>query len=122
MTCAVTEMSILKYLHPKDGLPDPHGSLLSIISPCVTFTFTSCKIQSCSSCQYRCYHGVANRCFSRQLGWQVSECTIRSIKREEVRNKRKAHDEGDITVLPCKKRGSDQFYLVKHWIVEFRHI
>ena len=26
-------MSILKYLRPKDGLPDPHGSLSSVVSP-----------------------------------------------------------------------------------------
>ena len=60
--------------------------------------------------EYACYHGVAKatRRFSRQLGWQVSESTVRSIKNDyvqEVRSKRKAQDEGDITVLPYKKRG-----------------
>ena len=60
--------------------------------------------------EYACHHGVAKaaRYFSRQLGWQVSESTVHSIKKDyvsEVREKSKAQDEGDITVLPYKKRG-----------------
>ena len=60
--------------------------------------------------KYACHHGVAAapRFFSRKLDKKVSESTVRSIKSvyaEGVRQKRRADDGGDITVLPLKKRG-----------------
>ena len=60
--------------------------------------------------KYACHHGMAAaaRFFSRKLEKKVSESTVRSIKStyvEGVRQKRRADDGGDITVLPLKKRG-----------------
>ena len=51
---------------------------------------------------------AAARYFSRKLGHRVSETTIHSTTKtysEGMKEKRAAQDDGDVTVLPPKKRG-----------------
>ena len=60
--------------------------------------------------KYASLHGVtaAARYFSRKLGQTVSQTTVRSIRdsyNEEVKRKRKAEGDGDVALLPMKKRG-----------------
>ena len=60
--------------------------------------------------KYACQHGVAAtaRVYSRKLGHKVSETTAHSLKKaylESVKEKRPADDEGDVRLLPMKKRG-----------------
>ena len=59
--------------------------------------------------KYCSLHGVAatSRHFSRRLGINVSETTAHSIKKAYLKGleKRRAEDEGDVTLLPVKKRG-----------------
>ena len=60
--------------------------------------------------KYASQHGVAAtaRLYSRKLGHKVSETTANSLKKaylEGVREKRTAVDDGDVTLLPMKKRG-----------------
>ena len=58
--------------------------------------------------KYCCIHGVAatSRHFTRKLT-NVSKTTVHSIKKADLKGvqKRRAEDEGDITVLPVNKRG-----------------
>lgn len=60
--------------------------------------------------KYASQHGVAAtaRLYSRKLGHKVSETTANSLKKaylEGVQEKRAAEDNGDVTLLPMKKRG-----------------
>ena len=57
--------------------------------------------------KYACQHGTAAaaRFFSRTLCAKVSETTIVSIKKAYIVEKRKQGDEGDVSVLPHKRRG-----------------
>ncbi len=60
--------------------------------------------------RYACQHGVAAaaRIFSRKLSYRVSVTTVHSIKKvylEGIKEKRALEDDGDVTVLPPKKRG-----------------
>ena len=123
-------MALLRYLKPRDGLPDPRGSLSSSM-PSQAIAQANCEVQEAIQSdkgkrgpykkysptvraeigKYACHHGVAAaaRFFSRRLDKKVSETTVRSIKTAYVKlgvqQKRGAEDEGEITALPLKKRG-----------------
>ena len=122
-------MALLRYLQPRDGLPDPRGSL-SCSVPSQAIAQANKEVEalrenkkvkrgqykrySATDCaeigKYACHHGVAAaaRFFSRKLDKRVSESTVQSIKNayvEGLRQKRGAEDRGDITALPLKKRG-----------------
>ena len=59
--------------------------------------------------KYACQHGLvaAASFFSKKMGKTVSNTIVHSMKRAylEKREKRRAEDDGDLTVLPWKKRG-----------------
>ena len=123
-------MALLRYLRPVNGLPDPKGSLSgSIPTQAIAQanrevenamesttggkrgSYTKYSATQCSDiARYACQHGAAAaaRYFSKKLAKQVSESTVKSIKKayiEELR-KRAWTDEGeDVTSLPRKKRG-----------------
>ena len=122
-------MSILRYLVPIDGLPDPKGPLLSEI-PSSIITEVNRQVWKATSkvkqqkhgsyqvfspfvCMnigsYACQHGVSSaaRVFSKQLDTRISESTVRSIRdkyKEEVRRKRSA-DNSTVSVLSPRKHG-----------------
>ena len=122
-------MALLRYFKKRDGLPDPKGSLshtipsraISMANSEVTEATTGDKKRGpykkyspeerCRMGRYACDHGVAAaaRYFTRQFHRNVSETTVRSIKKDyltSLRQKRAASDdEGDLSVLPQKKRG-----------------
>ena len=119
-------MALLRYLKPRDGLPDLRGSLSSLM-PSQAIAQANREVQEAIQSdtpykkysptvraeigKYACHHGVAAaaRFFSRRLDKKVSETTVRSIKSAYVelgvQQKRGAEDEGEITALPLKKRG-----------------
>ena len=122
-------MSILRYLVPIDGLPDPKGPLSSEI-PSSIITEANWQVREATSKikqqkresyqiyspsvhvnigSYACQHGVSSaaRVFSKRLDTRVSESTVRSIRdkyKEEVRRKRSA-DNSTVSVLSPRKHG-----------------
>ena len=60
--------------------------------------------------KYASQHGIASmaKFYTRKLGHSVSESTAYSLKKaylQSVREKRAVDDEGDVRLLPMKKRG-----------------
>ena len=126
-------MALLRYLKPVDGLPDPKGPLTSYISaqaiaeankevqkPTSHSSATKKKrgnykkytaTQRSKIGKYSCQYGAAAaaRHFSKKLGSEVSESTVKSIKKaylEELRKRPRTDDGGEpISALPVKKRG-----------------
>ena len=122
-------MALLRYLVPREGLPDPKGSLSQAIPSCAIATANREVAQVTNEAgkrgPYRKYspqerleigryasdHGTAAaaRYFSRKLQQKIRESTVQYIRKEYVRGlarKRAAsEDEGDFTSLPHKKRG-----------------
>ena len=121
-------MSLRRYLRPKDGLPNPRGSLSSSMSS-IAIAQANKEVQEilkpkekkrgkynkfsaelrAEIGKYASYHGVAAtaRHFSRKLKKKVSESTARSIRDSyliEAKRKR-VEDLEDIEALPEKKRG-----------------
>ena len=94
-------MALLRYLKPRDGLPDPRGSLSSSM-PSQAIAQANREVQEAIQSdkgkrgpykkysptvraeigKYAYHHGVAAaaRFFSRRLDKKVSETTVRSIK------------------------------------------
>ena len=117
--------SILRYLKPVDGLPDPRGSITRVL-PTSTVALANKEVQNVlapkkrgpykkySPAQrleigkYCCENGAASaaRHFSRKLGCVINESTIKSIRNaylEEV--KKRPREDDSFTSLPAKKRG-----------------
>ena len=124
-------MSPLRYLKPKDGLPDPSG-ILSLSIPATAIAQANKEVQRATSSKkqkrgpfkkyspclraeigkYASHHGVAIALhhFPYKLSKGVSEMTVRSIRsayREGVKRKRpvEVHEEEDVITLPPIKRG-----------------
>ena len=123
-------MALLRYLKPRDGLPDPKGSL-SLSVPSQAIARANREVQEAMNSkgrkkrgpygryspderaeigQYACDNGIAAaaRHFSKRFKSTINESTVRTMKKdylEVLRQKRAAQDEGDLTVLPHKKRG-----------------
>ena len=120
-------MALLRYLKPRDGLPDPRGAL-SLSMPSQAIAEANREVQEATSKakrgpykrysasvraeigKYASQHGVAAtaRVFSKRLDSPVSETTVRSIRSayvQGVHQKRRAEDDGEIVALPLKKRG-----------------
>lgn len=124
-------MSLLRYLKPMNGVPDPKGPLSSSI-PSYVIAEANTRVQEAEKSRkkrgpYRSYsptlrleigkyssqHGVAaaSRYFTRKLKKSVSVTTIRSIRdayRKELKLRRKrTPDLGDVELesLDPKKRG-----------------
>ena len=111
-------MALLKYLSPRDGLPDPKGALSSAISP-QAIAQASREVtrehRSRSELKRRgpyarysaafradiarnaCANGVSKtaRKFSKVLGNNVSETTVRSIKQAYIETLRKTRVDTD---------------------------
>ena len=126
-------MSLLRYLRPANGLPDPRGSLSTVISPDVISEMnevveeaTRCTAAGKKRGPYKTYsssersqigkyasqHGAtaASRHFSAKLKKTVSYSTAKSMKKayeDELRKRRRCYVAGmeEITDLPAKKRG-----------------
>ena len=121
-------MALLRYLNPKDGLPDPKGSLSQSV-PSRAIAAANEEVTRARSGvkkrgpyrrytpeermeigRYACNHGItaAARYFTRRFQQSVRESTVQYIKKEYIaslRQKRASPDESDLTVLPQKKRG-----------------
>jgi len=126
-------MALLRYFKPRDGLPDPRGELSDSISPSVISQVNEEVLKvlqhgkdkrrghynkynsslRAEMGKYASHHGprATARHFSRKLGENVSESTIRSIRSaylEGINRKRPVEldeEEGEIVALPMKKRG-----------------
>ena len=126
-------MSLLRYLKPANGLPNPKGSLSTAISPEVISEMnkeveetTRCATEGKKRGPYKTYspsersrigkyafqHGAtaASRHFSTKLKKRVSRSTAKSMKKAyeaELRERRRCYVAGteEITDLPAKKRG-----------------
>ena len=123
------KMALLRYFKPKEGLPDPKGSLsLSVPSQAIYMANKEVQAvidkekkqrgpykkytpkQRAEIGKYAYHHGItaAAKHFSTKLKTKISENTVASMKKdylEALRQKRTAQDEGDVTELPPKKRG-----------------
>jgi hypothetical protein len=122
-------MSLLRYLKPIDGLPDPRGSLSTTVSR-EAIAAANQEVQKELNAtrkkrgQYKKYtpeqrsaigryssqHGAAAAAkhFSRLWESKISESTVKSIKKgylEELRKRPRADDGEGIVALPTKKRG-----------------
>ena len=123
-------MFLLRYFKPKDGLPDPRGTLSSSI-PAAAIAQANKEVQRATSSEkqkrgpykkysarlraeigkYASHHGVAaaSRHFPRKISKGVSETTVRSIRfayRDGVKRKRpvEVDEEEDVVALPPIKR------------------
>ena len=120
-------MSLLQYMTPTNGLPDPRGSLSTTISR-QAIAAANQEIQKELNAkkrgQYKKYtpaqrsaigkyssqHGAAAAAkhFSRLWGSKISASTVKSIKKaylEELRKRPRSDDGEELTALPTKKRG-----------------
>ena len=120
-------MALLRYLKPRDGLPDPRGAL-SLSMPSQAIAEANREVQEATNKvkwgpykrystsvraeigKYASQHGVAAtaRVFSKRLDSPVSETTVRSIRSayiQGVHQKQRAEDDGEIVALPLKKQG-----------------
>ena len=121
-------MSLLRYLKPIDGLPDPRGSLsttlfreaIAAANQEVQKELNATKkrgqykkytpAQRSAIGKYSCLHGAAAAAkhFSKLWGSKICDSTVKSIKKaylQEMRKRPRSDDGEEIAALPTKKRG-----------------